>query len=73
MATDLNLPEAVLFDFGDTLLGGGRVNTIEGNARVLELCENPNAITPFQLQEIARGLDDQLPSRADAIVEFRVD
>ena len=67
----LRKPAAILFDFGDTVLRTVTWDPLSGNARLLELAENRNGVSPEVIQELA----DEIRAEADicmneAMIEF---
>jgi len=62
----LKPPAGILFDLGDTILELSRFDTKRGNARLLELADNPRNLTADDVCKEAQVLDDALMPLRDA-------
>ena len=67
-------PDAILFDFGETLCTQERFDTMAGNRRCLELAVNNHGLTAEDIQREADRITGILkPLRESSSLEFRVD
>ena len=66
----MNRPKALLFDLGDTLVGSLKLDALAGHARHLEIAENRGELTPQDVSNAARALDEELaPLRESSLLE----
>jgi len=60
----------LLFDLGDTVVGGLQFDGLAGHARHLELADDRKGLSPQQVSDAARALDEELgPIRESSVLE----
>ena len=56
-----NIPEMIIFDYGQTLISEEKFDALKGNKALLDIAiKNPNTVTPEQVQELANGLSKDI-------------
>ena len=66
----MNRPQAILFDFINTLVRNLRSDPLAGNARLLEYAVDRKGISPEEVTTEAKRLDSEVAVEGNSIIEF---
>ena len=66
----MNKPQAILFDFVNTLVVRLRFDSLAGNARLLEFAIDRKGVCPEDIIAEASRLEGELPPKQDWVIEF---
>lgn len=66
----MNKPQAILFDFVDTLVTNLRFDPLAGNARLLEYAVDQRGVDPEDVMAEVDRIKSQLPSEDFPMIEF---
>ena len=66
----MNRPQAILFDFINTLVRNLRYDPLAGNTRLLEYAVDRKGISPEEITAEAKRLDSEVAVADNSIIEF---
>ena len=66
----MNRPQAILFDFINTLVSNLKFDPLAGNTRLLEYAVDRKGMSPEEVTTEAKRLDSEVAVEGNSIIEF---